>query len=709
MHVCVLACMCVLTCIHTHTHTHIHIHIHIHTHTHTYIGPADKRHSELELEVERLKRQKVEDENKTLRSALLLQSTCSSDATRWSLYKKSAAQGIWFTASMKGLDFSAAPCEGLPEAVTQAYFTGSFDVSGKYVDQVKTFEEAFTGNHSIFAQLDEPTTVRVDSHAWFYLGSGSKGDNAPDVSTTAPGYELSAGTAEAVLDLKPWTSSNPFTSTNCGEMVRYGNHVLEAQPLRDEVTMGLTDCQQVMFIRCRRPFTRESGLPFIADYSHPFKLDVSDGQGNRLLRAMLTTLFHHPELNLPAQPDKLLSTGSTCQIFSVKDENHKVIKIVWDTSLVAAEVTALKTLDGVGGVTQLHAHSTSALLLSPKAVRSATAAALQGSLAPHELAPIVTALQACHQRGVLHRDVRLDNILLLDDGTYILGDFGSSGSVTDQPQAYSTPTLLRFAPESSAVNFEPAHDLLSLVKSVYLAVHQPMVRPDQAEDVKWVLDFWDLNLVPEPWASMKKSAHAADYAALLKLIAEYKKVLCCSCMTCTSCAYVQARFMRNVGSKHIRNVKHVHNVGCVQEKELYCVCQVVWEHHVVMVECAGKRPQACNGWCHPKCLSPPLSAEEAKTADNVVCQMCSSMSTSIDFPSLPACLPALFCPCRGYVSLTIDHACLTDCLHMRVPCMCLFGIYFLCFPHQGKIASLLLHSFRGQVNARPALRRRVCM
>jgi hypothetical protein len=92
---------------------------------------VDKRRSDLQLENEQLKRQKVEFENERLLEVIRLQSTCGSDAQRWQLYKQKYSSAIWFTPSDDGLDFSDAPVQGLPEAVTQAYFTGQFDVQGQ--------------------------------------------------------------------------------------------------------------------------------------------------------------------------------------------------------------------------------------------------------------------------------------------------------------------------------------------------------------------------------------------------------------------------------------------------------------------------------------------------------------------------------------------------------------------------------------------------
>lgn len=61
---------------------------------------------------------------------------------------------------------------------------------------------------------------------------------------------------------------------------------------------------------------------------------------------------------------------------------------------------------------------------------------------------ILAALQACHQNGVIHRDIKNDNIFVSDKGEYKLGDFGVSKVLKDSSKAESlkgTPNFL--APE----------------------------------------------------------------------------------------------------------------------------------------------------------------------------------------------------------------------------------------------------------------------
>ena len=48
---------------------------------------------------------------------------------------------------------------------------------------------------------------------------------------------------------------------------------------------------------------------------------------------------------------------------------------------------------------------------------------------------ILTALIACHENGIIHRDIKDDNIFVATDGTYKLGDFGVSKKLKDRSKA----------------------------------------------------------------------------------------------------------------------------------------------------------------------------------------------------------------------------------------------------------------------------------
>jgi serine/threonine protein kinase len=101
----------------------------------------------------------------------------------------------------------------------------------------------------------------------------------------------------------------------------------------------------------------------------------------------------------------------------------------------------------------------------------------RGTLPPIEVARIgsevATALTAAHQAGIVHRDVKPGNVLLAEDGTAKLTDFGIShvlGDVTLTATGMVTGTPAYLAPEvarGQSASF--ASDVFSLGSTLYTA------------------------------------------------------------------------------------------------------------------------------------------------------------------------------------------------------------------------------------------------
>ena len=107
----------------------------------------------------------------------------------------------------------------------------------------------------------------------------------------------------------------------------------------------------------------------------------------------------------------------------------------------------------------------------------------RGTLAPQEVARIgaqvATALTAAHQAGIVHRDIKPGNVLLAEDGTVKITDFGISratGDVTVTATGMLAGTPAYLAPEvAKGESPGPPSDVFSLASTIYAAVegHPP--------------------------------------------------------------------------------------------------------------------------------------------------------------------------------------------------------------------------------------------
>lgn len=107
---------------------------------------------------------------------------------------------------------------------------------------------------------------------------------------------------------------------------------------------------------------------------------------------------------------------------------------------------------------------------------------------------VLDALEAAHRRGVVHRDVKPENILLCDDGRIVLTDFGIAaldGEATGASAGTVLGTAAYMAPERLRGELlSPAVDLWSLGATLYAALEgvSPFQRSDMTATVAAVLN-----------------------------------------------------------------------------------------------------------------------------------------------------------------------------------------------------------------------------
>ena len=156
------------------------------------------------------------------------------------------------------------------------------------------------------------------------------------------------------------------------------------------------------------------------------------------------------------------------------------------------------------------------------------------------LASVARAVAAAHARGILHRDIKPQNIVVLNDGTPKLIDFGLAELADvwtpDAPVAGISGTISYMAPEQArgdVTQLSPASDIFSLGGVLfYLLTGKPPIDGTSWQEVwgrakrcEWNRDLLASPRIPARLAAICSRAMAAEPAARFATATELAKSL----------------------------------------------------------------------------------------------------------------------------------------------------------------------------------------
>lgn len=254
-------------------------------------------------------------------------------------------------------------------------------------------------------------------------------------------------------------------------------------------------------------------------------------------------LFVCSELNLTLCGEDLiissyLGSGATSSVYKCDYGGKSVAVKIYraDISMPGMELAVrekdlLQQLKGVIGVPSCAGAADDGSFLAISPIGNKIGLRLPKEARRH-LPEVVDTLKAVHSKGIVHRDVRLGNIVLLDGLSFLLIDWGfacgTGHSLTFHGSLLtaSKEVLEQCIQDRSSVLFWPGDDLISFVKSLYL-LSQPtfdwrlrnikLARAggEAASQLTMVLDLWEEELKEcKDWGKAISLAGKGEYRKL---------------------------------------------------------------------------------------------------------------------------------------------------------------------------------------------------
>eukprot|EP00549_Striatella_unipunctata_P000769 CAMPEP_0118677524 /NCGR_PEP_ID=MMETSP0800-20121206/2678_1 /TAXON_ID=210618 ORGANISM="Striatella unipunctata, Strain CCMP2910" /NCGR_SAMPLE_ID=MMETSP0800 /ASSEMBLY_ACC=CAM_ASM_000638 /LENGTH=560 /DNA_ID=CAMNT_0006573213 /DNA_START=222 /DNA_END=1905 /DNA_ORIENTATION=+ len=304
--------------------------------------------------------------------------------------------------------------------------------------------------------------------------AGHLGTKTPDISIYPPDVEKpSANDFVSVGDCKGNTWSG-ISHTEVGQIMLYLHRMFDAQPTRQFGYGFVTNNALFVLVKAYRSTTS----PYMIRWCVSNPLTFENGMKVWLLMMQKDTGYH-PKPTIQGYPvniQRTLRPGGTCRAFEATYRGNPVVAKLYEKDEHATE-SDMRTKEAHNIVARhSHVQWTSATvpqviategkwsLISPKGTPL-----VRENITKIHVQQLLRTLQVVHQADIIHRDVRVSNILFLSKTKVLLNDWGSSVSKSvltmyaGAPKPHVHPEIPL---DGSYYNPSAHHDLYSLVSSL---------------------------------------------------------------------------------------------------------------------------------------------------------------------------------------------------------------------------------------------------
>lgn len=359
----------------------------------------------------------------------------------------------------------------------------------------------------------------------------------PDGSLFMKGQSKQGIYLVSFFDFKVEKNKNgSFREGDLGQLMAYAHCVLMVhQTHRRSLTTFIANADNVQFLRAERDSGSSNGVKFSISHMESIRRRSTDEDIPKGLLQLYAFFSAGPaglgyeDIGNPFDTcalNSFLGEGISSRVFSVHDNPTWVVKIFQREEEAPIEAAALQKIAGLKYVPTLIEHKDNGLIISPRAIRiTAGVFMLKHALQALEV------LKEAHQLGLVHRDFRPANLLLVKDTDDILvNDWGFATEV-DKPALYSGTlmhasdkilTLLSKGETEFGVSY--ADDLESYVRTMFVLTYPRFALSvngavNRSAAATQILEKWSKRF-PPAWIKIQEIARAKDYDGLRKALSD---------------------------------------------------------------------------------------------------------------------------------------------------------------------------------------------